>query len=60
MKDKLNDIVALAEKKIASARDNKELAAVKVEVLGKSGELTGILRTITDSLQNRSICVPII
>ena len=48
MKDKLNDIVARAKKRIANARDNKELAVIKVEVLGKSGELTGILRTMKD------------
>ena len=48
MKDKLNDIVARAKERIANARDNKELAVIKVEVLGKSGELTGILRTMKD------------
>lgn len=48
MEQKLNDIIARASSKIDSAKGNKELAAVKVEILGKSGELTGILRNMKD------------
>ncbi len=48
MEQKLNDIVARALDKINAAASNKELVAVKVDVLGKSGELTGVLRNMKD------------
>lgn len=44
----LGDIVDRAFAKIEGAIDNKELSAVKVEVLGKNGELTGILRNLRE------------
>ncbi len=46
MKEKLQEIVASGLKKIEAATDNKALVAVKVEILGKSGELTAILRNV--------------
>lgn len=48
MEQKLNDIIERSIKRIESASDNKELALVKVEVLGKSGELTSVLRNMKD------------
>ncbi|MBO5215102.1 MAG: phenylalanine--tRNA ligase subunit alpha [Clostridia bacterium] len=48
MKEKLKDITARALLAIDKADNNKDLAAVKVEILGKSGELTGILRNMKD------------
>ncbi len=48
MENKLKDIISRTLKRIKSAPDNKELAAIKVEVLGKSGELTGILRNMKE------------
>ncbi|MBQ8881944.1 MAG: phenylalanine--tRNA ligase subunit alpha [Clostridia bacterium] len=48
MKEKLKDITARALSAIDKATSNKELTQIKVEVLGKSGELTGILRNMKD------------
>ncbi len=48
MKEKLKDITARALVAIENADNNKDLSAVKVEILGKSGELTGILRNMKD------------
>ena len=60
MEQKLNDIVARALDKINAAASNKELVAVKVDVLGKSGELTGVLRNMKDlPVELRPVAVPL-
>ncbi len=48
MKEKLKTITARALTMIDKAQNSNELNAVKVEILGKSGELTGILRNMKD------------
>lgn len=48
MEEKLKEIVERTFCKLESVIDNKELAALKVEILGKNGELTGILRNLKD------------
>ena len=48
MKEKLKDITARALLAIENADNNKDLAQVKVEILGKSGELTSVLRNMKD------------
>ncbi len=48
MKEKLKTITARALSLIDKAENSNELNSVKVEILGKSGELTGILRNMKD------------
>ena len=48
MKEKLKTITARALTMIDKAQNSNELNAVKVEILGKSGELTGILRNMKE------------
>lgn len=48
MEEKLKEIVERTFCKLESVVDNKELASLKVEILGKNGELTGILRNLKD------------
>lgn len=48
MEQKLKEIVARSLDKIKAAKTNKELALIKVEILGKNGELTGILRNVKE------------
>ena len=48
MEEKLKEIVERTFCKLESVVDNKELASLKVEILGKNGELTGILRNLRD------------
>lgn len=46
MEEELKIIVDKALVAIEVAADNKELAARKVEIMGKNGALTGILRNL--------------
>ncbi len=48
MEHKLKEIIAHTLERIKAVKSNKDLAQIKVEVLGKSGELTGILRNMKD------------
>ena len=48
MKQKIIDLVTSTKAKIVKAVSVKELTDLKVEVLGKSGELTLILRGLKD------------
>ena len=48
MKEKIQSLLESAKKKIASASSGKSLADVKVEYLGKSGQVTGLLKGMRD------------
>ncbi|MBR2988536.1 MAG: phenylalanine--tRNA ligase subunit alpha, partial [Clostridia bacterium] len=48
MKEKLKDITSRALSSIEKATSNQELNQVRVEILGKSGELTAILRNMKE------------
>lgn len=48
MEEKLNQILSSALEQIAVSKDVKQLSDVKVKVLGKSGELTALLRNVKD------------
>ena len=44
MREKINEILERTLEELKSANDSQSLDAVRVRVLGKKGELTGILR----------------
>ena len=48
MEEQLNKLVSDCTAQIASAANLKELGDIKVRVLGKSGELTALLRNLKD------------
>ena len=48
MKEKLKDITSRALNSIDKATSNQELNQIRVEILGKSGELTAILRNMKE------------
>ena len=48
MEEQLNKLVSDCTAQISSAANRKELSDIKVRVLGKSGELTALLRNLKD------------
>ena len=48
MKEKINTLLLSASEEITNATNSKELEDVKIKYLGKSGELTAILKSMKD------------
>ena len=48
MEEQLKKLVADCTARINSATDKKELTDIKINVLGKNGELTALLRNLKD------------